>query len=238
MTLLAMDRRYPDGESKLMPYYVGAGDPAWDEYLEESEIADFKEPVSLFNYVEPWQGNSSILRFAEAPGAEPELPQYRAHSQPSTPKRGFFASLFGRRPPVIQTPQLSTQQLVDIFERNQKAACAHALWKVSGSTASCRTAGVKRVFASYDGGGDESFTHLHGAEMNDGRTVGPDELRKISKATNFDELVNDAVSALMGSFGAGEFVLRGAVVVDFETCTITDEKSPDIVFGDKVVWRI
>jgi hypothetical protein len=50
--------------------------------------------------------------------------------------------------------------------------------------------------------------------------------------------VNNAVSALLGSFDAGEFVLRGAVIIDFHACTITDEKDADIVFGDKVVWSI
>ena len=40
----------------------------------------------------------------------------------------------------------------------------------------------------------------------------------------------------MGTFDAGEFTVRGAVTIDFDSCTITDEKNADVVFGDKVVW--
>jgi hypothetical protein len=74
--------------------------------------------------------------------------------------------------------------------------------------------------------------------MNDGRVIEPDELRKTAQAVDYDRLVDNAVSALMGAFDAGEFVLRGAVIIDFDACTITDEKNADVVFGEKVVWRI
>jgi hypothetical protein len=222
-----------------MPYYVGAGEPEWDEYLVRSETDSVDQPVSLFKYVEPWEAQTTVLRFAQAPGAEPEVPQNIVHRRPSTPRRGFFARLLGKQAAtVVETPQPSPQQLVEDFKKRQKAASAHALWKVSGIAAACRTGGVKRVFGSYDGGGDESFTHLHGAEMNDGRMIGPDELRETAQAVNCEELVNDAVSALMGRYDAGEFVLRGAVIIDLDACTITDEKNADIVFGDKVAWRI
>jgi hypothetical protein len=217
-----------------MPYYVGAGDPAWDEYLEQTETDSSCEPQSLFKYVEPWKAMTSVLRFAEAPGAEPEAPQDPFHRQPSTPGRGFFARLFGKQ--AAPVAELSTEQVLENFEKREKAISALALWKVSGTTAACRKAGVKRIFASYDGGGDESFTHLHGAEMNDGRVIEPDELRKTAKAVGCDELVDNAVSALMGTFDAGEFTVRGAVTIDFDSCTITDEKNADVVFGDKVAW--
>jgi hypothetical protein len=220
-----------------MPYYVGEGDPEWDEYLAQSETEGFDEPpVSAYKYVEPWQAKTTVLRFAEAPGAEPEAPQNTGHYQPSIPKRGFFARLIGRQAaPVAETPRPSPEQLFEAYGKREEAACARALWKVSGMTAPCRAAGVKLVFGSYDGGNDESFTHVHGAAMNDGHTIGPDELRKMSRAADYDGLVDDAVSALMGSFGAGPFVLRGAVIIDFDACTITDEKNADVVFGDKAV---
>jgi hypothetical protein len=222
-----------------MPYYVGAGEPEWDEYLAQSETDWVSEPVSLFKYVEPWQAETTVLRFDEAPGAEPEAPHDTAYRQPYTPRRGFFARLLGKQATsVAQTPQPSPEQLFENFKKRQRAASARALWKVSGMVAACRMGGVKRVFGSYDGGGDESFTHLHGAEMADRRVIGPDELRKTVQAVDYDELVGQAVSALMGRFDAGEFVLRGAVIIDFDTCTITDEKNADVVFGDKVVWKI
>ena len=39
-----------------MPYYVGEGEPEWDEYIEKSETDWFHgPPPSLFKYNEPWQ---------------------------------------------------------------------------------------------------------------------------------------------------------------------------------------
>ena len=131
-----------------MPYYVGAGEPEWDEYLDLSESDTFSEPVSLFKYVEPWQAETTVLRFSETPGAEPEVPQRTAYSQPSTPKRGFFTRLLGKQAaPVAETPQLSPGQLFENFKK-RKAVSARALWKVSGMTALCREAGVKRSSAA------------------------------------------------------------------------------------------
>src|SRR5262249_7295484 len=101
-----------------------------------------------------------------------------------------------------------------------------------------RAAGVKRIFGSYDGGGDESFTHLHGVEMSDSRVIAAEELSNEAEAVRYQELVENAASALMGSYDAGEVVLRGALIIDFDACTITDEKNQDVVFGDKTVWRI
>ena len=46
------------------------------------------------------------------------------------------------------------------------------------------------------------------------------------------KVVEDAILGIMGRFDAGEFTLRGAVTIDFEICTITDEKDPAIVFGE------
>jgi hypothetical protein len=40
----------------------------------------------------------------------------------------------------------------------------------------------------------------------------------------------------MGRFDAGEFMLRGALIIDFEACTITDEQNPDVVFSDGRPW--
>jgi hypothetical protein len=165
-----------------MPYYVGAGEPEWDEYLAQSETNWANEPVSLFKYVEPWQAETTVLRFAETPGVKPEAPKDTAYRRPTTPRRGLFARLFGNRAaPVAVPPRPSPEQLLEDFRRRQQAASAHALWKLSGATAASRMGDVKRVFASYDGGGDENFTHLHGAEANDGRVIEPDELRKRDK---------------------------------------------------------
>jgi hypothetical protein len=216
-----------------MPFYVGAGDPEWEAYLAQSETDN---PVPLFQYIEPWQAGTTVLQFAEAPGAEPEAPQDIvsdiASSRPPAPRPSFFARLFGR-----QAAAPSLQELVEGANRRRQAACARALWKISSVTATFRAAGVSRVFGSYDGGEDESFTHLHGVEMSDGRVIETEEVRNTAQTVDYDQLVEDAVSALMGHYGAGEFMLRGALVIDFDACTITDEKNADVVFGDKAAWR-
>jgi hypothetical protein len=107
------------------------------------------------------------------------------------------------------------------------------MWKVSNMVAQCRSSGVKRIYGRYDGGGDESFTHLYEAEMNDGRKIAPDALPK-GAGVDFEQLFEMAIFAIMGSYDGGEFVLRGAAVIDFEACTITDEKNADVVFGDNI----
>src|SRR5262245_42473466 len=110
-----------------MPYYVGAGDPEWDEYLERSETDWSDEPPqSLFKYVAPEKAETSVLRFPEAPGAEPEAPQDSVYRQPSSPGRGFFARLFGKQ---AEIPTLSTEQLLERYAKMEKAISAHALWK-------------------------------------------------------------------------------------------------------------
>jgi hypothetical protein len=121
--------------------------------------------------------------------------------------------------------------LLENFEKQQKYLSELALWKISGVTAKFRAAGVKRVFGRYDGGGDESFTHYRGIEMSDGRVISAAESigEKIG-AQEIGQLIEDAASALLGSFDAGEFVVRGALAIDFEACTITDERNVDVVF--------
>jgi hypothetical protein len=47
-----------------------------------------------------------------------------------------------------------------------------------------------------------------------------------------EQLIENAAFALMGTYDAGEFVLRGALVIDFDACTITDEGDADVVFGE------
>jgi hypothetical protein len=42
----------------------------------------------------------------------------------------------------------------------------------------------------------------------------------------------------MGTFDAGEFVVHGVLVIDFDACTITDEKNADVIFGNKMPWEV
>jgi hypothetical protein len=207
--------------------------------MEMEETGNGEPPVSLFEYIEPLQAHSTVLSFPDTPGPEPEIPRRAAYSPPPVRKPGFFARLFGQKEAsVAEAPRLSTEQWLENFRMEEKAASAHALWKLSGLTATCRALGVKRVFGSYDGGGDESFTYYHGIEMSDGCMISEELLRKVAEDIDCDQLVENAVSAIMGGFDAGEFKLHGAVIIDFDACTITDEKDAGIVFGDKTAWRL
>jgi hypothetical protein len=95
-----------------------------------------------------------------------------------------------------------------------------------------RAAGVTRVFGSYDGGGDESFTYFQFVEMKDGRRIDCKGLDDNGLSRNeLEALIDQATMALMGSYGAGEFSLHGALTVDVDACTVTDEKDAATVFA-------
>jgi hypothetical protein len=228
-----------------MPYYVGAGTPEWDEYMERLETDAGEPPPSQFTYIEPWVVETTVLAFPETPGPEPEIPQRVAYSARPAPKPGFFARLFGKKAaPAEETPQPMPQQVFESYTAQQKAAAAHELWKVSMLTAPCRALGIKRVFGSYDGGGDESFTYFRGVEMRDGRVITAESLREEEslrrevQGVDCEQLVWNAAAALMGSYDAGEFILHGVLIIDFDACTITDEKNADVVFGEKMPWEV
>jgi hypothetical protein len=193
-----------------MPYYIAAGEPEWDEYMNMLEDDDHGEPpTSLFKYAEPWTVNTSVLQFSETPGPKPT-------DRNADPSPG----------------QASPRELFERFQREQKLASDLALWNLSGITAKCRASGVKRVFGSYDGGGDESFTYLRSVEMSDGRLILPEATRAERTGIDYDQLIADAAAAFMGHrYDAGEFVLYGAVVIDFDACTVTDERDVNVVFG-------
>jgi hypothetical protein len=264
-----------------MPYYIGAGTPEWDE-LDWEESGD--PPDSLYTYVEPWVAETTVLAFPETPGPEPLVPRERPayRPPPPAPKPGFFARLFGKKaplveaPPAEEVPQPTPAQLIESYKARQKATADHALWKVSALASRCRALGVKQVFGSYDGGGDESFTDFRGVKMSDGRVITAEslgildheafraEIRRLGRLpqareedekpkalaarilgrevddqeagwlSDLWEMVPEATAALMGSFDAGEFLLHGVITIDLDTCTITDEKNADVVFGDKM----
>jgi hypothetical protein len=220
-----------------MPYYVGAGEPEWDEYLSyEFEVSP---PLSLFKYVEPWEAKSVVVRFHEIPGPEPSVPPPPTYPSRPYSKPGFWGRVRGQKPvPIGEIPNSAFHQYWEDFRKWQTAACAHALWEVSTKMAACLAAGVKRVFGSYDGGGDESFTHITAVQLSDGKIIAPGDFDKKIRSLAPEALIEKAVFGVMARFDAGEFCLRGAVIIDFEACTITDEANADIVFGEKTLWDL
>ena len=217
-----------------MPYYFGAGSPGWDEHHTTPELENFDGPlITLFEYIEPEQAKATVVSFPDVPGLEPAIPgepRYPGAASKVLSKRGFFSRLLGKKPaPATTNPDLTTQDSNTQFQEMENATSKHALWRVSAATANFRALGVKRVIGTYDGGGDESFTYCQFAEMIDGRRVRFHGVQGPGAA--FEGLIDDAATAIMGGFDAGEFILRGALTIDFEACTITDEKDRAIVVG-------
>ena len=103
----------------------------------------------------------------------------------------------------------------------------------------------------YDGGNDEGFTHFEAIEMADGRRLtskdptARDVIRAAIKAKGgkadtdgFEkygdlDILDDAAVAFLGpGFGAGNCAMFGAITIDCEGCTITDEKDPNRAFPE------
>jgi hypothetical protein len=216
-----------------MPYYFGADMPVSEEDYAKADPENPDEPPkTVFIYTEPWATKTIVVGFPDTPGQEPETYRESANYFVAAPKRSFFARLLGKGPKAAPRPTaIELEQWTERREKLEKAAIAHALWKVACHRTQCRALGVKRIFGTYDGGGDESFTHLRAVEMSDGqKNFDVTSLRSAGVA--FGQVVEDATYAIMGTFGAGEFALRGAVIIDFDACTITDEKDIDVVFHD------
>src|SRR5208282_3498147 len=96
-----------------MPYYVGAGEPEWDEYCELEEGGQ-QPPQTLLKYIEPWEAKTTVVSFSGTPGPEPEVPP--EVSSPFAPsgsaerKPGLIARLLGRRrTPLAPPAQISPQ---------------------------------------------------------------------------------------------------------------------------------
>ncbi len=232
-----------------MPYYFDEEDESYwdDEYRKrfekddwDADDLDYEVPKSLFQYVEPWQAKATVLSFSETPGTEPEIPQripYPRNVAPA-PSQGFFSRLFGTKSATsAEAPQAAMEQWLENHRKIEEATCVHSLWKVARMTVPCRVLGVKRVFGSFDGGGDESFTYFKEVEMRDGRMIPADEIEREVRGIDCDQLIEDAAHALMGRFDAGSFKLHGMLTIDFDACTITDEKNADVVFGGKNPWE-
>ncbi len=218
-----------------MPYFCDETSP---EFQAMAEREDFRDtPRSLYEYVTPWEIQGSVISFPATPGIEPTIPdrvEYPATR--AVAKRGFLARLFGGgRPPISQVPTVTPEQQQEWlanFQAREKAFSEHALWKLSAMVAQFRAAGVRRVFGSYDGGGDESFTYFHYVEMKDGRQIDRSDLDENElDLVGLEALIEQATTALMGSYGAGEFSLFGALTIDVDACTITDEKDVATVFA-------
>ena len=138
---------------------------------------------------------------------------------------------------------------MDNYHAEQKRKAEEALERVAVWAAAFRAAGVRKVLMRYDGGNDEGFTHFEALEMADGSRLTRqdvatrDFVRAAIEATGdkvylddfekhgYLDILDDAAVAFLGpGFGTGSYELFGAITIDCEGCTITDEKDPSRTF--------
>jgi hypothetical protein len=243
-----------------MPYYFGEGEPGWDEYLERQEAENLAHgPLDRFTYLEPWEAKASVLQFSRTPRTASES---RAPTDESPVRRpSIMTRLFGSQAPqASKTPQeskrvaeieIGSPERMENYHAAQKRKAEEALERVAVWAAAFRAAGVRRVLMRYDGGNDEGFTHFEALEMADGRRLtrqdptARDVVRAAIEATGdkvyldgFDkhgylEILDDAAVAFLGpGFGTGSYEMFGAITIDCEGCTITDEQDPSRTFPE------
>jgi hypothetical protein len=236
-----------------MPYYFGEDSPGWDEYMQRLEAEDLaRGPLDRFTYVEPWEAKTSLLHFSRTPRRASEG---SAADQGSIRRPGIIARIFGSKPPeglkLRPEIEIGSPEWVANFHAEQKRKAEEALERVAVWAAAFRAAGVRRVLIRYDGGNDEGFTHFEALEMADGRRLtsqdarARDVVRAAIEATGdksgtdvfgeygYLEILDDAAVAFLGpGFGTGPYEMFGAITVDCEACTITDEKDPGRAFPE------
>jgi hypothetical protein len=236
-----------------MPYYFGEDSPGWDEYMERLEVESLaRGPLDRFAYVEPWEAKTSVLHFSRTPRTASER---SAADQGAVRRPGIIARIFGSKPPEVLKPrpeiEFGSPEWLANYHAEQKRKTEEALERVAVWAAAFRAAGVRRVLIRYDGGNDEGFTHFEAFEMADGRRLTRRDagastvVRTAIQATGdkpdtsgfkkygYLEILDDAAVALLGpGFGTGPFEMFGAITVDCEACTITDEKDPSRAFPE------
>ncbi|RTL73234.1 MAG: hypothetical protein EKK41_00630 [Hyphomicrobiales bacterium] len=229
-----------------MPYYFGEDSPGWDEFMDRSEAGDYTRPLERFTYILPWQAKATVLNFPRSPNA-PAAPE-KGHGSPvaaSTARPSILERLFGIRPrDAVGTkpPEVGLKTSLNNFHLRQKREAQQALVRVAHWAAAFRALGVSRVLMRYDGGNDEGFIHFEAFELADGRRLawkeeGASEVaRRAVEAAGrpandraFEdyghlEILVDAAIAFMGpGFGTGPYEMFGAITIDCEACTLTDE---------------
>jgi len=237
-----------------MPYYFGEDSPGWDEYMERLEAENLtRGPLDRFTYVEPWEAKTSVLHFSRTPRTTSE--RNSPADQGSERRPSIIARIFGSKPPkglkLSHEIKIGSPEWVANFQAEQKRKSEEALERVAVWAAAFRAAGVRRVLVRYDGGNDEGFTHLDALEMADGSclTVQDAQTRDLVRVaieatgdkpnTNdfekyrYLEILDDVAVAFLGpGFGTGPYEMFGAITIDCEACTITDEKDPSRAFPE------
>ena len=138
-----------------MPYYVGEGEPRWDEYMERLEAENLAYgPLDCFTFVEVLEGRGYVLRFSRTP---PTASESKAPTDESPVRRpSIMTRLFGSiAPQASKAPQElkraaeieigSPEEQLENFQAELEREAEKALERVAVWAAVFRAVGVRRV---------------------------------------------------------------------------------------------
>jgi hypothetical protein len=183
-------------------------------------------------------------------------PERNAAPDPGPARRpGIIARIFGAKAPAGLKPrakiEIGSPEWMENFRAEQKRKAEEALERVAVWAAAFRSAGVRQVLMRYNGGNDEGFSEFEALVMADGSRLTEQDpttgdFVRVAMATagvkvdlggfanyGYLDIFDDAAVALLGpGYGTGPYEMFGAITIDCEACTITDEKDPNRAFPE------
>jgi hypothetical protein len=237
-----------------MPYYFGEDMPEWDAYFANAEDAEPVIPPDAFKYIEPWAKEATVISFPNVPGPELEEPVYTpTNFHEYFQKDQAFRSTRALNQLSVLAEQcrtLGVKYVLGSYQGGNDEGFTHfhAVILIDGSRVErptplhkiCDPQTIKSVELADGQQSEAPGTYLWGLNellvrainLRDGRRI--ERPSDLPTGIDFDELVDNAVTALMGNWGAGSYELYGAVTIDINAQTITDEEDRASVFAAKV----
>jgi hypothetical protein len=241
-----------------VPYYVGEDMPEWEAYFTNAEDVEPVFPPAAFKYIEPWAKDATVISFPTTPGPELDQPVYtpKNFSEYFAKDQAYRSTLAVNAISTIAQAcrEAGITHVIGSYQGGNDEGFTHfhAIHIKDGSRVKrpqrlselCDVQTIKTLDLA-DGrsvsSSDQTFwSHFWGHNELMVRAVTLADGRRIERPTtlptgiDFSELVENAVTALMGHWGAGSYELYGAVTIDIDARTISDEKDRDAVFAAKV----
>lgn len=190
-----------------------------------------------------------------------DVPPEPAAARSSPIQLSLWERLLGRRRSAEQV-----RASVEADMKAQKARGFSSRQRLFAVTVpALRALGVRQLYGRYDGGNDEGFSWLDNALLRDGTRIDADALaqrlmelkfldqltaggvmKRVDRMSELDQLrsfIRDwmctewATLLLGGSYGAGEYVMFGAFVVDLDDCTVVDDPKADPIVNNIEIAR-
>jgi hypothetical protein len=205
---------------------------------EDFEGEEDSSDPQLWEYLLPFRCETRTLPIPAEPISIPIVPpdpyeaQRRAMPPPAR-KPSLFGRMFG--PKAVPQPRpaiqpVDSKAVADYFRAKNEALSIEALNDISKNIPTCREHGIRQIVGHYEGGNDESFTHLDAIIMKDQSYVAGKNLQNFSiKGFNPDGWIWTAATAIMGRYDAGEGTIRGQLTIDIEAMQIIDSNDFNLV---------